>query len=234
VLFLISLAATSFVLGLTGSLMPGPLMFAVINRARKGGTLVGIRMTAGHGLAEFALAAALLLVTQLLSWDVSKPNPTVIGAVAIVGGLLLGLLGGSATYSALKPPKSPAQPDVRPASNEARSDIIAGAGISAMNPYWSTWWLLSGLPLLLFGYIKAGLLGFFIVMVPHVASDLVVYAIIAYLIHRGVTYMGTKGYRYVEGASGLAMASFGILFITLGLNVCYTGQIPYVGEAPKL
>jgi len=235
VLFLVSLAATSFMLGFTGALMPGPLMFAVVNRARKGGILVGVRMTAGHGAAEFLLAGAFLLAAQILGWKLSSPNPVAIGAIAIAGGLLLGFLGAwAAVASVTSPQASVPQAEATATSSDARSDLIMGAVISASNPYWSIWWLAIGLPWILISFAQAGSLGFFTFMVPHVASDLVAYGALAYLVHRGVTYVGTRSYRYVEGLSGLALASFGILFIILGLHVFYTGQIPYIGEAPKL
>ncbi|MBN1808555.1 MAG: LysE family transporter [Planctomycetes bacterium] len=230
----LTLAATSFILGFTGALMPGPLLFSVFNRARKGGYMTGLLITAGHGLAELIIGTAIIAGYSITGWDPRNPRPLLIGIIGIAGGALLILLGATAGLASLKSADGADADSVKGEAPLHRSDIAAGAVISAVNPYWSVWWLVVGSSLLLAGYGTGGLAGFGVVMVSHLLSDLVVLTAAAVLVHKGIRFAGTKAYRYVEGLSGVAMAAFGVIFLLVGIRTLVTGEIPYVGEAPQI
>ena len=50
---------TSFVIALSGALMPGPLLTVTISESARRGFVAGPLLIAGHGLLELALVVAL-------------------------------------------------------------------------------------------------------------------------------------------------------------------------------
>ncbi|HHN46004.1 MAG TPA: hypothetical protein ENN09_01060, partial [Planctomycetes bacterium] len=168
----ISLALTSFMLGLSGAIVPGPLMLAVFNRATRGGILSGLLLTAGHGALEVAFALAALFAAAALGWDVRNPHPAAIGAVGMAGGLVLAGFGIITARAAYTTTHQSSEESLSPPNGYAAgaSDAMAGALLSVVNPHWLTWWLTVGIAFLLFAYAAAGAAGFTTVLVFHVLS----------------------------------------------------------------
>ncbi|MEK6655195.1 MAG: LysE family transporter, partial [Thermodesulfobacteriota bacterium] len=52
---------SSFLIALSGAMMPGPLLTAAIGEASRRGFIAGPLLVAGHGILELVLVAALLL-----------------------------------------------------------------------------------------------------------------------------------------------------------------------------
>ena len=57
---LFTIFASSFIIALSGALMPGPLLTATISESSQRGFIAGPLMIAGHALLELALVIALL------------------------------------------------------------------------------------------------------------------------------------------------------------------------------
>ncbi|TDA64535.1 MAG: hypothetical protein D9V47_13990 [Clostridia bacterium] len=87
-------ALTSFGVALSGALMPGPLLVSNIAETSRAGLKGGVQVVSGHALLE-AVTVALLLagVGQWLS------QGTVLGTVALAGGVGLAFLGWSTLHS---------------------------------------------------------------------------------------------------------------------------------------
>ena len=58
---LLTIFCTSFVIALSGALMPGPLMTVTVTESSRRGAIVGPLMILGHSILELALVAGLLL-----------------------------------------------------------------------------------------------------------------------------------------------------------------------------
>ena len=59
-LALILIFTSSFVIALSGALMPGPLLTVTISESTRRGAVAGPLMILGHGILELALILALL------------------------------------------------------------------------------------------------------------------------------------------------------------------------------
>ena len=77
---LIIIFSTSFLVGLSGALMPGPLLAVTVGEAARRGFWAGPLLILGHGILELALVVALVAgLSRLVG------NNLVSGVVGIVG-----------------------------------------------------------------------------------------------------------------------------------------------------
>src|SRR5574340_191106 len=75
---------SSFVIGLSGALIPGPLLTATINESSRHGFRSGPLLVLGHGILELALVGALLAgMAPLLRAD------WLFVAISLMGGAIL-------------------------------------------------------------------------------------------------------------------------------------------------
>ena len=87
-LVLAGLASTSFIVALSGALMPGPLLTVTVGEAARRGFWAGPLIIVGHALLELALV--LLLLVGLGAW---LNRPLILGTRGRPGGRHAGLDG---------------------------------------------------------------------------------------------------------------------------------------------
>ena len=85
---LAGLASTSFIVALSGALMPGPLLTVTVGEAARRGFWAGPLIIVGHSLLELALV--LLLLVGLGAW---LNQPVILGTVGVLGAGMLGWMG---------------------------------------------------------------------------------------------------------------------------------------------
>lgn len=86
---LFAIFATSFVVSLSGALMPGPLFTLTVRETLRRGFWAGPAVTLGHGLVELALVIGLALGLSELLEDEGPAT----AAIAFLGGLFLLWMG---------------------------------------------------------------------------------------------------------------------------------------------
>jgi threonine/homoserine/homoserine lactone efflux protein len=79
---------TSFLVGLSGALMPGPVLVVTVSHATRRGFIAGPLIVLGHALLELALVVGISL--GLGQYLVLEP---VSGVLGIVGGVVLAWMG---------------------------------------------------------------------------------------------------------------------------------------------
>ncbi len=213
---LTGIAGTSFVLALSGALMPGPLLTVTVAEAARRGTRAGPLIITGHALLELVLVLA--VVKGLGPYLKASP---VIGTIALVGGFLLLLLGTTmlrqASGMSLEPETAAATATAAPTGNP----ILLGIVGSLSNPYWILWWVTIGLGYLAtagrFGW--AGISAFFL---GHIAADYGWYILVAFGVSRGRKIGSDRGYRLLIRACGLFLIGFGGWFLYAAWG--YLGQ----------
>ncbi|SHE28294.1 LysE type translocator [Desulfofundulus australicus DSM 11792] len=85
---LVAIFSTAFVVGLSGAMMPGPLLTVTIGESARRGFAAGPLVVLGHALLEGALVVALSLgLASLIT------APPVARGIAVVGGIFLIYLG---------------------------------------------------------------------------------------------------------------------------------------------
>ena len=87
---LFTIFASSFVIALSGALMPGPLLTATISESSRHGFITGPLMIAGHALLELALVGAILLGLAPFFQRPEVFVATALGGIAILAWMAFG------------------------------------------------------------------------------------------------------------------------------------------------
>ena len=199
----------SFLVALTGALSPGPLLTYTIYKSlrRKRGYLASLYILLGHAVIEFALIFALLAGASLL-----LRNIIVLTFIGIIGGFLLVIYGIIAIRGVLK---TNFEDEYALEGNVIKgykgNSFLGGILVSLSNPFWTFWWAVIGLSLMvnlnitLLNPLK--MLTFFI---GHELGDIVWYLPISLFVYYGGKSLNPKIYKYVLIACGVFMIVFGI------------------------
>jgi len=203
------LAFSSFIIGLSGAMMPGPLLTYVISGSLKRGFIAGPLIIIGHAVLELLLVVLLLLgLNQLFA------SPLFTAIIGIIGGIVLILMAldmiRSASTKSLSLEKS-LEADSS-TEHKLRGFIIPGALISIANPYWTIWWATIGMSYLAnasqHGPTATG--SFFI---GHIAADFGWYALVSFVVARGRKFLNDRIYRNLIIIFSLILIYFGFSFL---------------------
>lgn len=199
-----ALLLTSFGVGLSGALMPGPLLTVDIAESTRRGFWTGPIVTGGHAIAE--LAVVILLALGLSELLASKTAFTVIG---LLGGAALILMGAAMLHDIVRR-KISFNPD-QPGSS---SGLLVGKGITASlsNPYWFVWWATVG-SAFLSKSLSHGPAGPVVFYVGHIMSDLVWYSLVSFMISIGKKLLAGKPYYVLISLCALFLLYMGVRFI---------------------
>ncbi|MFY9120210.1 MAG: LysE family transporter [Syntrophomonadaceae bacterium] len=210
-----ALFTTAFVVGLSGAMMPGPLLTATMVSSAERGWGAGPLIVLGHALLELALVAALLAgIAQFLV------QPRVTTVIALVGGVFLVYLGITMIRDVWSGRLSSIQASSTDGSASApvsMHPVLAGILISLFNPYWSIWWATVGLGYLTFA-LNSGLSGITSFFSGHILSDLAWYTLVAIAVSKGQALLSPRVYKGLLVGCGLFMLGLGIYFFYSGLT----------------
>ena len=208
---LVTIFCTSFIIALSGALMPGPLLTVTISESSTRGAMAGPLMIFGHGVLELALIIALLsgLAPLLVRDDVFI-------LISLIGGSVLLWMGISMLRSLPR-----LDLDSHSSTPKTRNLIIAGIVLSAVNPYWLIWWASIGL-----GYImhslKFGLLGVAAFFTGHILADLAWYALVSFGIAKGKHLFSNGLYRKMIAGCALFLVAFSCWFFVSGVQKIFS------------
>ena len=200
-LILITIFATSFVIALSGALMPGPLLAVTLSESARRGFLAGPLIVLGHGILELVLVLLLLAgLAPILN------NDYVIGTVGLVGAVVLiwmavGMIRSLPTLSL----------EGAVVEGKGTHPVWAGILMSLANPYWTIWWATIGLGYILYSR-DLGLLGVAAFFLGHILADLTWYAMVSFTVAHGRRFMSDQIYRGVIGCCAVALLGFGLYF----------------------
>ena len=85
---IILFAITSFLVGLSGALVPGPMLTVTISDSFKKGFIAGPLVTSGHIFMEIVMVLLLLFG---LGWLIGSPTASFV--IGLVGGTVLVIMG---------------------------------------------------------------------------------------------------------------------------------------------
>jgi threonine/homoserine/homoserine lactone efflux protein len=197
---------SSFIIAVSGALMPGPLLTVTISESARRGFWVGPMIIAGHAILEILLLAT---ITFGLAEFITRP--AVIGAIGILGGLIL-LWFSLLMLKSLKSLKV----DMEASGSYTENPFLAGILMSLANPYWTIWWATIGL-----GYViismKFGIIGLALFFTGHILADLIWYSSISLMISRGKRFISDSIYRGVVAVCAMLLLVFGSYFGISGI-----------------
>ena len=193
---------SAFVIGLSGAMMPGPLLTASVGYTMQRGFLAGgPLLVLGHALLELAL-----VVLVLTGLGPVLRRPRVGAAIGLVGGAVLLWMGYGMLSSAIGGVQLATE---HRAGTLLGNPVLAGVLISLANPYWSLWWATIGLKYIALSREtgRAGVAAFYC---GHELSDVAWY----FLVAAGVALvLPAAAYRWIIGVCGVVMVGFGGYFI---------------------
>lgn len=202
---LFTIFLSSFVIALSGALMPGPLLTATISESSRHGFIAGPLMMIGHATLELGLVIAFLLglapFFQL---------PMVFVATALVGSVILFRMAFQ-MFRSLPTLRLSLEGDQK----KRNHPMISGILMSVANPYWIIWWATIGLGYILYSW-QFGFWGIAFFFVGHILADLVWYSLISAAVAGGRHFLTNRLYR--------GLIAFCALFL-----VVFAGYFAYEG-----
>ncbi len=206
-LTLITIFSSSFLIALSGALMPGPLLTVTVSESTRRGAIAGPLVIFGHGILELSLITALLLgMAPLLQRN------DVFVFISLVGGSIL-LWMAFSMFKSL--------PGLRlevSSKNEKRKNLVlTGILFSLANPYWIIWWASIGLGYILHS-VKYGIMGVVAFFLGHILADLAWYALISFGVARGRRFFSDVFYRRLIGCCASFLVIFSCYFFYSGIE----------------
>ena len=198
---------SSFIIAMSGAMMPGPVLTVTISESTKRGFLAGPLIVLGHGILEISL-----LVLLVLGFADLINNPKFLGVVGIAGGIVLLWI----SFGMLKGIKQ-LRLDLTSGKSAWGGPVIAGILTSLANPYWIIWWATIGLSYVIIS-MKFGFIGLAVFFTGHILADLLWYSTVSLFVSRGKKHISTKIYRGIIGSCAIVLIFFGIYFGVSGIR----------------
>jgi threonine/homoserine/homoserine lactone efflux protein len=200
-LIFLGIFSSSFVIALSGALMPGPLLTYTVAESARRGFWAGPIIMLGHGFLELGLVVLLLLgIGAILN------QPLIMGIVGLGGAIILWWLGYGLLVSARH-----AELDLTGGESRAIHPFWAGIFMSLANPYWLIWWVTLGLGYVLFAY-KYGLLGVIFFFFGHILADITWYSLVSMAVAQGKRFISNRVYHGFMIVCALFLMVFGCYF----------------------
>ena len=203
----LTIFASSFVIALSGAMMPGPLLTATISESSQRGFIAGPLLIVGHGILELALVMALLLglapVLQL---------PAVFVATALGGAAIL-LWMAFAMFRSLPSLHLSWGTEHR----RRNHPVVSGVLMSVANPYWIIWWATIGLGYILYSW-RFGLWGVAFFFAGHILADLAWYTVVAAAVAGGRRFLTDRLYRGLISGCAVFLIFFAGYFAYAGFQ----------------
>lgn len=203
-------ALTSFGVGLSGALVPGPMFTVTVSDSVKKGFIAGPRVVLGHIMAEILMMIVILAgLGQILG------SQTAAFIIGIFGGIVLIFMGYNTSRS------NTTLSNIKTEENEIQKygSFLKGVITSISNPYFFIWWGTIGLAFMFKGLALAGIIGLLAFSIGHWLADLSWFSIISFASSRGSKFMNDKTYKTVMVICGAFLVLLGIYFIFSQINL---------------
>ncbi|MFX1285868.1 MAG: LysE family transporter [Promethearchaeota archaeon] len=209
----------SFIIALSGSLSPGPLLTYTVYKAlqsKRRAYLVGILIWIGHAILEFVLMLILLIGLSPFITDKS-----IIIIIGLLGGIVLIFFGVSLLREIwlnkidlnFITPKNENIEEREGTSEEVdliQQPTLGGVLVSMSNPYWWIWWAVIGLNFMTqfsVGFLNLEFWGFFL---GHELGDFLTYVSIATLLGFTNKFLTKRIYLGILIGCSVFMIGFGL------------------------
>ena len=213
------IAGMAFVVGLSGAMMPGPLLAVTIRESTRRGAWAGPLLIVGHAILEAVLVAALVFGLA----GVFK-HPLVIILISFAGGAMMCRMGWDMIRSAKTLTLA-----LETGRDGGMHPVLAGIAVSLANPYWTIWWATIGLGYLVMG-LKFGWPGILAFFSGHIAADFAWYTLVGVGVAQGRQFLSDVSYRRLIMLCGAVLLLFGAWFFWTGAAACLAPPAAPVGK----
>jgi threonine/homoserine/homoserine lactone efflux protein len=207
----LSIFLGSLLMGLSGAMMPGPLLTVTINESLHRSVVAGPLLILGHALLELTLVIAIFLGLGTII-----DLPQVKGSIGLIGGIFLLWMAYGIIKEAVN--KNFALV-LEGQQQEAKLNLVlAGITVSASNPYWSVWWATAGASALVLAGSQGGLGGAVSFYTGHIMADIIWYSSIGVAVAKGKKFLTPSVFRVILGICGVFLAGLAVYFLYSGLE----------------
>lgn len=192
--------------------MPGSLLTYTLDQSLKSGVKAGFVIALGHTCLEL-----LLVVFIFLGFGRYLGTTLAQIIIGLCGGIALIYLGsGMVRDSWTGKVMINLAPTAKP---QKRNLLLGGALISAANPYFSIWWAVVGLGLIMNAFNAFGFGGVLLFFLGHILADFSWYLLVSWLVGKTRNFIGAKVYQLIIGGLGLCLVGFGVGFLANSLRL---------------
>jgi len=206
-LTIVSIFSSSFMLALSGAMMPGPVFTVTVSESARRGFITGPLMIFGHGILELVLVIALMAgCAPFFARD------EVFIAVSLCGGIIL-------TWMAYSMFRDLPQLSLKFEGEAGKQHnlVLTGILLSLANPYWFIWWATIGMGYIMYS-IKFGLPGVISFFSGHILADLAWYSLVSFSVAKGGRFFSDALYRRVIGFCASFLLIFAFYFFYSGVT----------------
>jgi threonine/homoserine/homoserine lactone efflux protein len=215
----VAIFMSSFIVALSGALMPGPLLAVTVRDTSRQGFVAAPLLVLGHGILEAGLLALILL--GLAEW---VRGDTATSVIALAGGMMLlwMAVGMAREVRTLRLDGVGRESASGTGGGDGRRaslfrPVFSGIVASISNPYWTIWWATIGLGYLLISR-KLGAAGVALFFAGHILADAVWYLFIGFAVSAGRGRFTDRVYRGIVGTCALFLFFFALSFGYFGLT----------------
>jgi threonine/homoserine/homoserine lactone efflux protein len=194
--------AVSFAVGLSGALVPGPMLTVTISDSMKKGFIAGPEVVLGHVIAEIVL---MIVVLVGLGWLIGSQTASII--IGTVGGAILVFMG----YFILR--SSNHSINIPDDVSGKHGSVLNGIITSISNPYFFIWWATVGCAFMYKGLELAGIFGLLGFLIGHWSADLSWYSTVSLFSSKGSKLMSERTYGVVMKICGVFLVILGVYFV---------------------
>jgi threonine/homoserine/homoserine lactone efflux protein len=195
--------ATSFAVGLSGAMVPGPMLTVTISDSLKKGFIAGPLVVLGHVMAELSI---IILIFAGLGWFIG--SNTAVFIIGTLGGFMMLLMGyriiGSNTINEIQREDG---------ISNSYGPVLNGILTSLSNPFFFIWWATIGWAFMFKGLELAGIMGVIGFLLGHWASDMGWFSLVSFFTSHGSEIMTGKHYKFLMNISGVFLMILGIYFM---------------------
>ena len=206
---------TSFLVGLSGAIVPGPMLTVTVSDSVKKGVITGPLVVLGHFIAETIL---IIFILAGFSWFVGSTSAAIV--IGTLGGIMLIYMGYNTSKSNFNLEKQ----SFTDSQSSKYGSVFKGVLTSVSNPYFFIWWATIGLAFLYKGLEIAGLLGLIGFVIGHWSADMGWFSVVSFLSSKGSKIMSDSHYNSLMKICGLFLIVLGLYFlITAQTNMVNLG-----------
>lgn len=201
----------SFFLGLSGAVMPGPVLVRTLSRIPEHGALTGPLVVFGHMIIELALVVLLALGLEHFIKE-----PFLWKMISFVGGTVM--IGFAVSmFREIPHLRMVLDTSGNNVGTKRLGVVLDGAIMSAVNPYWYLWWATVGAACITLTR-RIGNVAVAVFFIGHILSDYAWYGFVAILVATKRNKIPDWAYRTLVGICAFVLFGFGVLFIIGGIK----------------
>jgi len=201
---LTSFISAGIVLGLTAGISPGPVLTLVISETLRYNRKEGIKVALSPLITDLPVIVVSLLILSKLG-----KSETILGLIALAGGMFLLYLG----YDCLKFRNF--NPDLE---NPGPGSLMRGVTANLLNPHPYLFWITVGAPTVYKAWQVSGwaVAAFFLSFYFFLVGSKI---LIALLVHRSKAFLNSSFYVWIMRGLGIILFIFALLFLLDGIKM---------------